>query len=172
MTADVKYFGSTLQNVAEQLGDLFLKLQINCNTNPALVTATCLNASAPTQLVPDGVAAYVKTTVQPTPLDPGANFPVLINNADPSTVGIVVHVRDAIEPVAISSTYITNTGVGAGNVLTSVDVELRGNGSVPGTTTSANLAFVLTCNGLNFTNSINTSTVWLICNYQRAQNQK
>ena len=107
---------------------------------------------------------YVESSVQPTPADTGANFPTLDSNAAPSTFGVVVYVQDAARilrvetlPLTISSAQMTAGVTALANLY---------GASNTGVTASKNLAFVVSCTGLDLDSAIQNHVFDLMIHYE------
>lgn len=135
--------------------EIIVQVIIRGNTNDTLI-APVTNAG--------GVVAYVEIGgVQPSTSGTGllylqdadANFGALDSNADPSSIGLLVLCGDARTPVAVA------TGSAPEPVLevlrkpsaATLTITNRG-GSTNGVTTSKNLAFTISCAGLDFDSGV------------------
>lgn len=121
------------------------------------------------------IKVYVESSGQPTPVDSGANFGTLDSNAAPSVIGILVLTGLTVATgnalrvvnVEIPALSITSASMTAGVV------SLKGASST-GVTASGNIAFTVSCTGLDLSvdaaiaNSSFNVIVSYICTPQNA----
>lgn len=108
------------------------------------------------------VIPYVEINgVQPTPADSDANFGTLDSNAAPSTTGILVLCQDAVELI---SATVPPESIVSGSM--TAGVTTRKGGALIGSTTSYNLAYVVSCTGLDLDSAIANHSFWVNHAYQ------
>lgn len=143
----------------------------------AIIKGNVVAANIVPQTDQPGIIAYTEIGVtQPTTggtgllflQDGGANFPVFVNNANPSTFGVLLLVGDAFDPVG--NTFPAPV-LEALRVPVGVTATISPNGdTTTGVTLSNNLAFSISCAGANF-NAANVSFEFLFrLTYKRSIN--
>lgn len=107
-----------------------------------------------------GVIPYVEAAGQPTPVDSGANFGTLESGADPSTVGILALTGTASRIIDI---YVPTQGI-VSAVMTTGAITKKGDSST-GVTASGNIAFVVSCAGLQIDAAITNHSFPVVIQY-------
>lgn len=112
------------------------------------------------------IKSYVATTGQPTVTeDATANFPALVSNAAPSTIGILALVGDAERLIDVYSPNATWS-----SPVANADFHWKANAgaaSTPGVTANFNLAFTMECANVNF-NVAGTHSFDVVIWYKKA----
>lgn len=106
-----------------------------------LVGSTTLANIAAFSEFGDGFLPYVNTTVQPTPVDAGATFGTLVNNASPSSFGLLI-MDGFFERLDDIQAYNVSSGTLSGVAFT------KAGASTTGITASGNIAVVGSLTGL------------------------
>lgn len=107
-----------------------------------------------------GVIPYVATLSQPTPVDSGANFGTLDSTADPTTIGVLALTGFAKRIVDI---YVPNQGITSASMTAGAITKCGASNT--GITASGNIAFVVSCVGLDLDSAIVTHSFPIVIKY-------
>jgi len=118
----------------------------------------------------NAVKVYVASDVQPTSIDTTANFPVLVSNAAPSTVAVLINSGDVKKILSVNTLPLTisPTGTMTGGV-TANPTNLFGNANTGVTLATKNGAFTIACTGFAF-NTANTIKFTVEVRYEALAN--
>ena len=152
-------------------GSLTVQVVIKGNTNDTLIKPKTNDRGIYAYVEIGGVQPSTSGTGSLLLLDADANFGTLNSNADPSTIGLLFLTGDAETPVATSVGLIYEPVL---EVLrkpsaATLTITNRG-GSTNGVTTSRNLAFTISCAGLDFDSGVTDYEFLFRVNYARRIN--
>lgn len=168
---DVRFVSQALQDAADENGEIWAQVRVNCNATKALRTAEIVNVTNSTTDGGGGVVPYIESSlaIYPVPADTEMGFGTLDSDAAPFVMGLGLYCQDAIavKEVSVPAGTIYNSGT----AMSAGVVTLKGNSTPAGfTTTKRNVAFTVSCTGLDGTTASPAfATFWVKICWRRAK---